>query len=223
MPQDVNEEEDKHMKFFGKWLPLLRFKGSNDYWTSRYKLGGDSGRGSEGRAAEYKAQVLNRFVADHAIHSVIEFGCGDGRQLTIAAYPKYTGIDISTDAIARCRQAFASHSEMNFMLAEEYDGTTADLSMSLDVIYHLIEDDIYDAYLDHLFTAGKRYVAIYSTTGDAKAQTLKHVRHRTVDKDIEVRFPKFVRMTEYEDGLSTPVELGIGGPTRFLLYWRRGA
>lgn len=211
------------MKLIGKWLPLFWFKGSNDYWKNRYKLGGDSGRGSEGAAAEHKAAVLNRFVTDHAVRSVIEFGCGDGRQLAIAAYPKYTGIDISSDAIARCRQTFASHSEMNFMLAEEYDGATADLSMSLDVIYHLIEDDIYDAYLDRLFTAGKRYVAIYSTIEDAKARTLKHVRHRAVDRDVEVRFPQFVRMTKYEDGFPTSVESGVGEPTRFLLYSRRGA
>ena len=50
------------IKLLGKWLPLLGFGGSEAYWKRRYQLGGDSGRGSEGKAAEYKAEVLYAFI-----------------------------------------------------------------------------------------------------------------------------------------------------------------
>ena len=47
----------------------------------------------------------------------------------------------------------------------------ADLAISLDVVYHLIEDQVFEAYMKHLFAAGKRYVVVYSTNkvmrGDA--------------------------------------------------------
>ena len=40
------------------------FEGSAGYWEERYAAGGDSGRGSYGKDAAFKADVLNRFVGD---------------------------------------------------------------------------------------------------------------------------------------------------------------
>ena len=77
------------------------FPGSAAYWESRYAKGGSSGVGSYGRFAEFKAEVLNRFVATHSVQSVIEFGCGDGNQLALASYPWYLGYDVSATAVAR--------------------------------------------------------------------------------------------------------------------------
>jgi hypothetical protein len=69
--------------------PVLHFKNSAQYWEDRYVNGMTSGSGSYGRLAEFKAEFLNEFVADHKISSIVEFGCGDGAQLALAAYPKY--------------------------------------------------------------------------------------------------------------------------------------
>lgn len=211
------------MKIFGKWLPLLGFKGSNDYWNKRYKLGGDSGSGSGGKAAEYKAAVINKFVADHGIHSVIEFGCGDGRQLLLSAYEGYLGLDVSDNALDRCRELFSRDSSKRFMPMQQYAGEQADLSMSLDVLFHLVEDKVYFDYLDRLFAAGRRYVVVYSTSSDQAVQSLRHVCHRAVMQDIAMRFPTFERVSAYESTLPPPVESGVGGPTRFLLYARKVA
>lgn len=60
---------------------------STDYWESRYATGGTSGPGSSGKLAEFKAEVLNSFVRRDNVLSVIEFGCGDGNQLSLASYP----------------------------------------------------------------------------------------------------------------------------------------
>ena len=85
---------------------MLGFSGSQDYWRQRYRRGGDSGTGSGGASAHHKSAVLNDFVHQHAIRSVIEFGCGDGRQLLLADYPEYVGYDISPEAVARCQKLF---------------------------------------------------------------------------------------------------------------------
>jgi hypothetical protein len=80
----------------------LAFPGSGSFWEAVYREGGTSGPGSYGRLAEFKAEILNEFVRTKEIHSVIEFGCGDGAQLQLASYPEYVGVDVATGSIERC-------------------------------------------------------------------------------------------------------------------------
>ena len=51
-----------------------------------------------------------------------------------------------------------------------------DLSISLDPIYHLLEDNAFNLYMQHLFNSSKKYVIIYFSNNDKKWE--KHVRHR---------------------------------------------
>ena len=61
----------------------------------------------------------------------------------------------------------------------EYKGETADLTLSLDVIYHLVEDDVFAKYMRTLFAASTRYAIIYSSdTDDNRGYEGTHVRHR---------------------------------------------
>lgn len=203
-----------------RWMPLLAFKDSQRYWRDRYRLGGDSGAGSAGGAAAYKAQVLNAFVAEQEIASVVEFGCGDGRQLEHANYPKYLGVDISADAVRLCRDRFSGDPAKHFVKLDDYRQEKADLALSLDVIFHLVEDVVYDEYLRRLFAAAQRYVVIYSSDADPDAGTFRHVRHRRVSTDVAARFPGFERLNELELHLPAPVEHNRGIATVFLLYRR---
>src|SRR5690606_41175429 len=41
------------------------FMGSQAFWEANYARGGDSGAGSYGEMADFKAEVLNRFVLEH--------------------------------------------------------------------------------------------------------------------------------------------------------------
>lgn len=162
------------------------FPGSEDYWVKRYEKGGNSGPGSYSELAKFKARVLNDFVAEHGIKSVIEFGCGDGNQLELANYPSYVGFDVSPVAVERCRARFKSDTTKRFALVADQAGETADLTMSLDVIYHLVEDRVYEAHLRSLFGAATRFVAVYSTNRDAPDDAgLAHVRHRHFSKFVE--------------------------------------
>ena len=153
------------------------FKGSAAYWDTRYKAGGNSGAGSYNRLAEFKAEFLNGFVAQHSIISVVEFGSGDGAQLKLAKYPSYVGVDISPTAVKAALTMFADDRTKAFRLATEYDLPASQLSLSLDVIYHLVEDDVFDGYMRQLFASATQYVIIYASNED-KAWSSPHVRHR---------------------------------------------
>lgn len=177
----------KNSNFFGPavkvyWYLIGRHRKpipSNRFWEKRYLEGGNSGPGSYGRLAEFKAEVINRFVVTHQIVSVIEFGCGDGHQLCLATYQRYIGIDVSESAINRCRDLFKADVTKRFSNLNEYSGEKADLALSLDVIYHLVEDDVFVRYMNTLFLAAERYVIIYSSDKDHDIATpVTYIRHR---------------------------------------------
>ena len=120
-----------------------RFPGSLNYWEYRYSSGEDSGAGSRGGLAAYKADIINSILKENSIESVIEFGCGDGSQLFLIDYPKYIGLDVSTTAIEQCNQRFSSDTSKKFFITDQthhhkhLNLPQFDLSISLDVIYHL--------------------------------------------------------------------------------------
>ncbi len=166
------------------------FTGSAEYWEKRYQSGGNSGAGSYARFAEFKAEVLNEFVVRHGVQSVIELGCGDGNQLTLAHYPAYLGFDVSGTAIAQCQKLFKSDPRKSFRLMNAYNADKADLSMSLDVIYHLVEDSVFEQYMQTLFAAAHRYVIIYaSDSDDNQGHDSAHVRHRRFTPWVKAHLP----------------------------------
>jgi SAM-dependent methyltransferase len=147
------------------------------YWDARYRHGGNSGAGSSGRLAHFKAEVVNRVVCGSDISSIIEFGCGDGRQLQLATYnATYVGVDVSPEAVRLCSERFSRDPGKRFLLADEDPGI-ADLTLSLDVIFHLIEDGTFHCYMEQLFARALRFVVIYSSDHDEFTRDA-HVRHR---------------------------------------------
>lgn len=166
------------------------------YWQERYAGGGTSGPGSYGRLAEFKAQVINSFVADNAIESVVEFGCGDGNQLSLYEMPRYVGIDVSPRIITECQRRFADDPKKTFHLdgpgQPEIDPPRfrADLALSIDVLFHLTEDDVFERYMRNLFRAGTKFVIIYSPNTDRNGWfQAKHVKYRKFTKYVEATAP----------------------------------
>lgn len=175
--------------FWDRCSPRKTFS-SNDYWNQRYESGRNSGPGSYGPLAEFKATTLNTLVAEKGITSVIEFGCGDGNQLTLARYPAYTGYDVSPAAISMCRARFGGDASKKFFHTGEYGGQKAELAISLDVIFHLIENAVFDAYMRRLFDASSRFVAIYSSNQNDPIEPMAaHVRHRHFSGWIDKNAP----------------------------------
>ncbi|MDA1361139.1 class I SAM-dependent methyltransferase [Glycomyces luteolus] len=173
---------------------------SSEYWEKRYARGGNSGAGSRGTHADFKASVLNKFVADQGIDSVIEFGCGDGEQLALAEYPRYLGFDVSPTMLSQTMARFAEDNTKSFALydperfSDRAGIVTADLVLSLDVIFHLTEDDVYDLHLEHVFGAARRHAVLYTSDADDPRMTgefAPHMRHHPVLRDVAKRYPEW--------------------------------
>lgn len=177
-----------------KLLSRLKFTESNDYWDKRYLAGGNSGIGSYGRLAAFKAEVINQIIDEYAVSSAIEFGCGDGNQLEQFHFSRYIGLDVSPSAIGRCAQKFNDHKNRSFLLyqgaafADNAGVLRSEVSMSLDVIYHLVEDSVFETYMRHLFQSASMLVLIYSSNKNGSF-TSAHVRERKFTDWIDVNQP----------------------------------
>jgi hypothetical protein len=175
----------------GRVAAATRFRNSRSYWENRYRAGGTSGVGSYEAQARYKADFLNDFVRENGVASVIEFGCGDGNQLELAEYPLYLGIDVAAPAVQRCIHSFAQDRSKSFItcdlqaFADRARFLRADLALSLDVIFHLVEDDVFEAYLHALFNSADRFVIIYARDRDEAPRLKRHVRWRKFTPWVE--------------------------------------
>lgn len=198
------------------------FVDSADYWENRYKSGGNSGSGSYNELAEFKAEVLNAFVAENGVRSVMEFGCGDGNQLTLAEYPQYTGFDVSSTAVELCRSKFGQDPTKTFALLSEYAGEQADLTMSLDVIYHLVEDEVFNQHMQSLFSASRRFVAIYASNEENPSQIPKsgHVKHRKFSDWVDQNATGFKLVKKVENRFPGWEDTGKGSFADFYFYGR---
>ncbi|MDE7282481.1 MAG: hypothetical protein K2N85_02670 [Lachnospiraceae bacterium] len=186
----VIDEEGKLLYQYVKDFEDYDFK-SKSYWEKRYSNGGTSGAGSYNHLAEFKAEVINQFIERNKINSIIEWGCGDGNQLGLFLPISYTGYDVSNTAVELCRKKYAEDVSKKFYL---YDGSRqqvekADLTLSLDVIFHLIEDDVFEDYMYNVFTNSAKYVCIYSN--DYEQRMALHVKGRKFTEYVERVFPEW--------------------------------
>ena len=174
----------------GRALGLEQFDATR-YWEARYASGGTSGEGSYGRLADFKATVLNQFIVEHGVKSVVEFGCGDGNQLSLLRVPAYTGFDISKSALTRCIERFKNDATKSFFLFDTAcfrDATgrfEADVALSIDVIFHLVDDRVFESYMAHACAAARKYLILYTT--DYDRPTTGHERPRAVSKWMRTR------------------------------------
>lgn len=187
-------------KLFPSKIP--EFKNSNEYWKFRYEAGGNSGEGSYGLLADYKADFLNLFIEKRNLQTVFELGCSDGNQLSKLKFPDYVGVDISTHCLEACKK-IADKRGYKFMLPEDfdaqYDAQSIELGLSLDVIYHLVEDEIYDDYMKRIFRAASKFVIIYASDFDEYDVSVAHVRHRNFTKDVAENYKEWKLVESHEN------------------------
>jgi len=196
---------------------------SVEYWRKRYATGGNSGAGSYGALADFKAASLNHFIESNDIESGIEYGSGDGNQLSLLKIKRYIGVDLSPDVIANLRNKFAGDTSKSFV---EYDpdryvvdaSTTADIALSMDVILHLTEDFRYEAYMRNLVASAKKYIGIFNTATEKQLEKMAaHNRYRDHRIWLKANASEF---TEVEVNL-TPTELGYPEATGFYFYAKK--
>lgn len=175
---------------------------SSKYWENRYNSGGNSGCGSYNSNCDYKASVINRFLEQNKITSSIELGCGDGNQLSHINYKRYYGFDVSETAVKICKDKFEHEKEFNFTSNLEDLPLKSELVLSLDVIYHLVEDGVYEKYIKDLFSKSSKYVIIFSTNYENN-KTSSHVKHREILPYIKKQISDF----DLFETLQTPNEI----------------
>lgn len=164
---------------------------SSSYWDKRYKTGGNSGSGSYGRLAKFKAKVLNKFVKKHQIKTVLEIGVGDGNQLSLAKYPHYVGADVSEEAVSLCEGKFKGDDSKEFKIIGKEPLPKAELVLSLDVIFHLVENNVFERYMNQLFDLAEEFVIIYSSNKSSSEDVVDHVRHRVFTDWIAANRPNW--------------------------------
>ena len=133
---------------------------SKTYWESRYKNNRNSGNGSRGEYAEFKALIINEFIEKNNIEQILEFGCGDCYQASLININDYVGFDVSETIVKKCTNNYTKK-HRNFFAFEHFDKIKkVECTMSLDVTYHIIEKDIYEDYVLNLFKKSNKYVIL---------------------------------------------------------------
>jgi SAM-dependent methyltransferase len=170
---------------------------STTHWQRHYERGDDSGPGSYGESALYKADLINRVVRERGIRSIIDLGCGDGNQLAYLDVDQYLGLDVSKLAIQRCIARHGSNPKRSFIWYDQnlfHDPlriVSADCAMSLEVVFHLIEDDVFAIYIQNLFNCGRRFVIIYGSDEEQERAGHVSVRFRKYSDYIAAKSPGF--------------------------------
>lgn len=169
------------------------FKSSSLYWDKRYRVGGNSGKGSYGQLAMFKAEIINDFIEKNNIVSCVEFGCGDGNQLQFYKFKNYLGYDVSETALNMCRAMYKGDTGKDFKNIIDFQLKAFDMSLSIDVIYHLVEDSVFVDHMEKLFSSADRYAIIYSSNFDFQQKDGKHdhVRHRKFTGWVEENINNF--------------------------------
>ncbi len=189
---------------------------SKKYWENRYKNGGNSGAGSCGHLAVWKAEVINNFLIKQQIKTVIEFGCGDGEQLSLYDMPMYIGIDVSQKAVDLCNSKFNSAGMLFACLLG--GGSIAHLTLSVDVIYHLLEDDVYEKYMNELFDTSEKYVIIYSTDNEDLHNIAEHIKHRNLTKWVSENKKDFKLISNIKNKYPYTGDTLISSSCDFYIY-----
>lgn len=167
---------------------------SGAFWNTQYAQGGNSGTGSYNHLAQFKSDTINAFLIQNNIVTVLEIGCGDGNQLQQIQYAEYIGVDISPVIIEKNREKFIEDSRKQFYCTlterDQYVNRTYDLTISIDVIFHLTEEDAFHQYMDDLFTLSEKFVVIYSSNHEEYTRW-PEFRHRNFTGYVQEHYPEW--------------------------------
>ena len=108
--------------------------------------------------------------------------------------PTYHGLDVSQTVVDQARITFHEDKTKSFEHVTEFNRKqkSFELSMSLDVIYHLIEDDVFSSYMYNLFNSSGKFVIIYaSNKTDENYVPGFHVKHRAFSDWVKKNRPEF--------------------------------
>lgn len=105
---------------------------------------------------------------------------------------------------------------------EEYAGQTAQLTLSLDVVYHLVEDDIFASYMERLFAAAERFAILYSSISEHREpDQARHVRHRIFTRWVDANMLHWVLIEHLANRHPQSAPDAQGSLADFYFYQKR--
>ncbi|PZT52817.1 class I SAM-dependent methyltransferase [Paenibacillus silvae] len=156
-----------------------------DYWERTYRKGETSGRGSYGVLAEFKAEVVNALIQREGIRRVIEFGCGDGNQLKYMDYGEYLGMDVASASVEHCASMYSDDPSKSFMVYRpglwvNRGFLQADLTVCLDVLYHITDETDFRQTLHDVLQASTRWVVLYTRLREQEEPGVRTIQDRNL-------------------------------------------
>lgn len=190
-----------------------------DYWEARHRARLGTPAARIGPIGSMKIRVVNRLYEQFGVATHMDFGCDDGRLLEHIHAERFVGVDISGTLLRNLKNKFPDESRWKFIHVKELDAAyPCDLVTSLDVVHHLVEDQIFAAYMKRLFKFATKVVCIYSSDHEFSGGA-RHVRYRDFAAYIAQHFPGW-QLTETIENPNVSKEeqkLGIP-PSRFFIY-----
>lgn len=149
------------------------------YWEDRYAKGGNSGSGSYGDNAKFKADVINRVILEYDCKDMVEFGCGDCNQMKMFDKIPYIGYDISPTIIKKNWHDYGvGDVEFGVMDMDGDYKNIRDLSVCVDVLFHLTIEEDWLKLIDHVCNAAKKMIIITTNTEVIKEEYFPHVNFK---------------------------------------------
>lgn len=181
---------DQFPTFAGLWPSVVRPL-STQFWCDRYA------RGESDSSANLYGDFLPQFLRSRKVTTVLDYGCGDGHQTRffVGACPVYVGIDPSRDAIEQCRKRISARKGDStfFLTVDEFRVHLKwDVTLSLNVLPFLDEDEVRSEYLQRLFEWSHLYVIIF--------YPVHHRRRPSVLQWIEQETASGWRLNHQTDG-----------------------
>lgn len=129
------------------------------YWESRYSSGGESGLGSVDENRHWKWSVIEKYL--NSYNEIIDVGCGDITFWKGRNCDNYTGLDISSDIIKKNQ---IQRPEWDFLVssAEKRLDIKADVVFCLDILFHIMDNQIYKETIVNLCNYSKKWIFIFT-------------------------------------------------------------
>lgn len=215
----------------------LRIRGSRDYWDARYGSGGDSRSLTASAAASTGVYpfrtgfLLSLFEGALApVASVLDMGVGDGLQAYALAQrcrsiERYIGVDLSKVVVEVLNRDLPSnwsevqgfegreHLDLAFFaysglsLPEEVLRRWFDVALSLQVIMHILEDELFHAYMSMLFgpLGSWRFVVLHAD--NKPHEQTNHLRGWRFTDWLEQHAPEWELIGQFFIGDYVPEEV----------------
>jgi tetratricopeptide (TPR) repeat protein len=166
----------------------------NQWWDSSNSTQGAPAEVNYGRLSQFKAEILNGFIGAHGIRSMAELGCGDGSHLGLFQVDRYAGYDASPEAVKASSVRHLGDGSKAFEIYRPRRPSWkrmpgAELALSLDAVYLLLEDDAYEAHMRDLFQISERFVAVYSNNTEDQPGMAGRIRGRRFTDWVERNVP----------------------------------